>query len=223
MQGRFQDFWIRDWQPGDRDRAATVVGSVLATYGLTWDPEDADQDVVAVEQAYWASGGEFWVVERFGGQGELSQVVGQELNRELNRELNHGSDRPSIGTLVGTAAYRPIQRGDRAVELRKMYLLSEARGQGLGRWLLGELERAIAARGFRQIWLETATVLHEAIQLYERSGYRLATPADLHPPGPGPTSETLDPRSSNCSSPSPCTSASLVETARCDRVYIKQL
>ncbi|HLO47929.1 MAG TPA: GNAT family N-acetyltransferase, partial [Kamptonema sp.] len=52
------------------------------------------------------------------------------------------------GCLVGTAAYYPIKRGNNAVEIRKMYLLPEVRGQGLGKFLLKELESAIAARGF---------------------------------------------------------------------------
>ncbi|MEY3299138.1 MAG: hypothetical protein RLZZ597_2398 [Cyanobacteriota bacterium] len=74
-------------------------------------------------------------------------------------------------TLVGTAGYYPVKRGDQAVEIRKMYLLPQARGQGLGRYLLAQLEQAIQQRGFREIWVETASVLKEAVQLYETSGY----------------------------------------------------
>ncbi|MBC7822844.1 MAG: GNAT family N-acetyltransferase, partial [Candidatus Parcubacteria bacterium] len=64
---------------------------------------------------------------------------------------------------------------DKAVEIRKMYLVPEVRGQGLGRFLLKELERAIGDRGFDQIWIETASVLKEAVKLYESSGYQSAT------------------------------------------------
>lgn len=79
------------------------------------------------------------------------------------------------GKLVGTAAYRPTSRGEGAVELRKMYLLPEARGQGLGRYLLSALESAIQQRGFTEIWLETASVLKEAVGLYEARGYEPAS------------------------------------------------
>jgi putative acetyltransferase len=79
------------------------------------------------------------------------------------------------GKLVGTGAYYPIDRGQNAAEIRKMYLLPTARGQGLGRWLLHRLESAIAARGFEQIWIETASVLTEAVKLYESTGYEPAT------------------------------------------------
>ncbi|MGB3200682.1 MAG: GNAT family N-acetyltransferase [Nodosilinea sp.] len=81
----------------------------------------------------------------------------------------------TAGELVGTAGYRPTHRGDRAVELRKMYLLPAARGQGLGRHLLSTMEAAIQNRGFDQIWLETASVLKEAVGLYESSGYEPAS------------------------------------------------
>ncbi|MGK7927081.1 MAG: GNAT family N-acetyltransferase [Spirulina sp.] len=80
-----------------------------------------------------------------------------------------------LGAIVGTGAYYPIGKGNNAVELRKMYLLPEVRGRGLGRFLLQQLEGAIAERGFQEIWVETATVLKEAVQLYESCGYQIAT------------------------------------------------
>lgn len=41
--------------------------------------------------------------------------------------------------LVGTAGYYPISRGKNAVEIRKMYLLPEVRGKGLGRFFIKEI------------------------------------------------------------------------------------
>ncbi|HEY9622792.1 MAG TPA: GNAT family N-acetyltransferase [Crinalium sp.] len=141
MHTQYHDFLIRDWQPDDRTLAFELIQSVLTEYGLGSEPVGADQDVIQVEEAYWQTGGEFWVVEH-------------------------------QGRLVGTAGYYPIPRGEQAVEIRKMYLLPEARGQGLGRYLLTALEEAIATRGFQQIWIETASVLKEAVKLYESSGYQ---------------------------------------------------
>ena len=77
--------------------------------------------------------------------------------------------------LVGTAGFYPIQRGIKAVEIRKMYLLSEVRGKGLGKFLLLELERTIKEKGFKEIWIETASVLQEAVKLYEKYGYQPTT------------------------------------------------
>jgi putative acetyltransferase len=159
MQITFKDYLIRAWEPRDHTAAAEVISTVLAEYGLGWEPEGADRDVLGIEACYESIGGEFWVVEY-------------------------------NGAVVGTGAYYPIKRGINAAEIRKMYLLPHARGQGLGYFLLQQLEQAIAAQGYRQIWIETASVLAEAVQLYERNDYRPATG---------------------------------VETARCDRVYLKSL
>ena len=50
---------------------------------------------------------------------------------------------------MGTAAYYPIARGKKAVEIRKMYLYPQVRGRGLGSYLLGQLEAAIASGGWQ--------------------------------------------------------------------------
>ncbi len=136
MGRQYHYFLIRDWEKRDRLPAAEVIHSVLAEYGLGWEPTGADRDVLEVEDFYLASGGEFWVIEKH-------------------------------GHLVGTGAFYPINRGKDAVEIRKMYLLEEARGQGLGRYLLEQLEQAIAIKGFQQIWIETASVLVEAVNLFD--------------------------------------------------------
>lgn len=144
MKVDYQDFTIRDWQNSDRAHIVTAIRSVLEEYGLPWEPNEADRDVVEVENFYLNRGGEFWVVEQ-------------------------------QGRIVGTAAYYPIERGVKGVEIRKMYLLPSVRGRGLGKFLLRQLERAIAASGFQEIWLETASVLKEAVQLYETNGYQATT------------------------------------------------
>jgi len=144
VEAQYQDFRLRNWEEGDRLAAANVIHTVLAEYGLSWEPQGADQDVLQVETFYQDAGGEFWVIER-------------------------------QGQIVGTGAYYPVKRGNvQAVEIRKMYLLPSARGLGLGKYLLQRLETAIAYRGFQQIWIETASVLKEAVKLYEQSGYEPA-------------------------------------------------
>ena len=71
--------------------------------------------------------------------------------------------------IVGTVGLLP--RSDGEIELRKMYLRSEFRGRGLGRFLLAHALGVARARGFRRMTLETATVLCEAGRLYERHGF----------------------------------------------------
>ncbi|MBD0303327.1 MAG: GNAT family N-acetyltransferase [Tolypothrix sp. T3-bin4] len=144
MRATYKDFLIRNWEERERTLASEVIRSVLSEYGLGWEPNGEDLDVIQIKKKYLATSGEFWVIEH----------------------QNH---------IVGTGAYYPIHRGEKAVEIRKMYLLPSARGLGLGKYLLQQLEIAIASRGFQQIWIETASVLAEAVKLYESSGYEPAT------------------------------------------------
>ncbi len=53
-----------------------------------------------------------------------------------------------------------------------MWVAPEARGLGLGRRLLRELERLALDRGATLVRLETNRSLTEAIALYRASGYR---------------------------------------------------
>jgi putative acetyltransferase len=152
MFDRYQNYTIRSWQPDDRLAAAEVIKCALAEYGLGWEPDGADRDVLAIEEYYFDRGGEFWVIE-------------------------------TQGQIVGTSAYypciiessQPDNRSQKAVEIRKMYLSSKIRGQGLGKYLLGKLEQAIFGRGYDEIRIETASILAAAVRLYEANGYLPAT------------------------------------------------
>ena len=80
-------------------------------------------------------------------------------------EVAVGSD----GRLAGCCGIFALDAA--TCELRKMYLLKEARGQGIGGRLL---QRALAfarLRGYRRVELETASVLKEAIALYAGAGF----------------------------------------------------
>ncbi len=71
--------------------------------------------------------------------------------------------------IVGTCGLFPLEPG--VVELRKMYLAPTQRGRGQGRRLLDWALTRARELGFRRMTLETATVLHDAIALYERNGF----------------------------------------------------
>jgi DNA-binding MarR family transcriptional regulator/ribosomal protein S18 acetylase RimI-like enzyme len=57
-------------------------------------------------------------------------------------------------------------------EIKRMWVAREARGLGVGRRLLAEIERRAAAEGGKTIRLETNKALTEAIGLYRAQGYR---------------------------------------------------
>ena len=73
------------------------------------------------------------------------------------------------GAILGCGGLYPLDR--REAEIRKMYLLPQARGQGHGRTLLRELLQCARERGYERVVLETASVLKEAIALYRRFGF----------------------------------------------------
>jgi DNA-binding MarR family transcriptional regulator/GNAT superfamily N-acetyltransferase len=57
-------------------------------------------------------------------------------------------------------------------EIKRMWVAPRARGFGLGRRLLKELERHAEEMGVRVLHLETNQTLSEAIELYRHSGYQ---------------------------------------------------
>jgi putative acetyltransferase len=60
---------------------------------------------------------------------------------------------------------------DVRAELKRMYVIPERRGLGLGRRLLVELESQAVRLGYRGIVLETGDRQPEAVGLYESFGY----------------------------------------------------
>jgi GNAT superfamily N-acetyltransferase len=61
-------------------------------------------------------------------------------------------------------------------EIKRMYVVPEARGQGIARALLAALEDAARARGYATLRLETGLSQPEAIELYTSSGYEPTEP-----------------------------------------------
>ncbi len=120
--------------------------------------------------------------------------------RELDRRFDVGFDpaqsipadadqlRPPEGLiLVATLRTDPIGCGalklpaHQPAELKRMWVAESARGLGLGRRLLTELERRAADHGARRIRLETNRALGEAVALYRSAGYREVDPFNTEP------------------------------------------
>jgi DNA-binding MarR family transcriptional regulator/N-acetylglutamate synthase-like GNAT family acetyltransferase len=73
------------------------------------------------------------------------------------------------GEPVGCGALK--LHGRRPAEIKRMWVAQAARGLGVGRRLLQELEAHARARGARRVRLETNHALREATGLYRSSGY----------------------------------------------------
>lgn len=73
------------------------------------------------------------------------------------------------GDVVGCGALKPVTGG--ATEIKRMWVSPDARGLGVGRRLLVELEARAAAGGASVIRLDTNGSLVEAIAMYRSAGY----------------------------------------------------
>lgn len=99
--------------------------------------------------------------------GELADGAGVFL---VAREADHA---------VGCAVWRTLGPG--VAEVRHLWVSEDARGLGIGRRLLRELEAGAVARGVATLRLGTHPALTEAIALYRSSGYREVPPYDDSP------------------------------------------
>jgi DNA-binding MarR family transcriptional regulator/GNAT superfamily N-acetyltransferase len=109
---------------------------------------------------------------------------------ELNRRSERGFD-PSVGATALPHEVRPpagqffvaYLRGEAIgcgavkhhagapAEIKRMWIAPAARGIGLGRRLLAELERCASAGGARVARIETSATLTEALALYRSTGW----------------------------------------------------
>lgn len=60
---------------------------------------------------------------------------------------------------------------ERCGEIKRMWVSSKVRGQGIGRALLDNLEEHCSRLGYDTVRLDTNSVLTQAIRMYESSGY----------------------------------------------------
>ncbi len=60
---------------------------------------------------------------------------------------------------------------DDTAEIKRMYVRPNARGKGLSRMILNELEAWAKSLGFAYVVLETGSKQREALGLYKRAGY----------------------------------------------------
>ncbi len=107
-------------------------------------------------------------------------------------------DPPTGAFFVGYESERPVAIGgwrlrtdvtafDRtnAAEVKRMYVVPDARGRGLARLVLSHLEATARAAGADLMVLETGPRQLEAIGLYESCGYRRITAFGHYRDAPG--------------------------------------
>lgn len=134
---------LRPIRPEDDPAVAAVIRAVMPEFGAS-GPGFAihDAEVDFMSRAYGGPRARYFVVERDG------RVVGG----------------GGVGPLAGAE--------DGVCELRKMYFLPAARGEGMGETLLATCIEAARSFGYSTMYLETLTGMDAAQRLYEKLGFR---------------------------------------------------
>ncbi|OXY82425.1 GNAT family N-acetyltransferase [Oceanimonas doudoroffii] len=136
---------------------------------ITLAPIASHQDT-AIAQIIRTVGAEFGAVgEGFGpGDAEVQcmsrHYTAERNSRYLVAEMN--------GRVVGGAGLAPLGNDSKICELKKLFLLPEARGHGIGRRLAEACLDFARERGFSSCYLDTLSSMTDAIGLYERLGFR---------------------------------------------------
>lgn len=138
---------LRPITPQDNPAMARIIRTVMTEYGATGPGYSIhDPEVDRMCETYADDRSVFYVVEN--EQGELLGGAG-------------------IGPLVG---------GESSVcELKKMYFLPAARGQGAGHRMLKQCLEGAKTLGYQRCYLETLERMPEARRLYARYGFRELT------------------------------------------------
>jgi DNA-binding MarR family transcriptional regulator/GNAT superfamily N-acetyltransferase len=119
---------------------------------------------------------------------ELDRRFDTGFNPALSIPADEASLRPPAGLfMVATLHGDPVGCGglkfyDGAPpDLKRMWVAGSARGLGIGRRMLGELEAQAARHGAKTVRLETNKSLTEAISLYRSTGYVEVAPFNDEP------------------------------------------
>ena len=104
----------------------------------------------------------------------LSSLYPAESNHLLSVEALRRSNVTFLmarinGEAAGCGAF--VNSGDHA-EIKRMFVLPDLRGKGIGWRILAELEKRAQLDGLVISRLETGVSQPEALKMYERSGYR---------------------------------------------------
>ncbi len=160
--------FVQPLNQGQRQRLVTAMTEVerLLTASLV---------TVALEDP--TAAGARWCIEQYFRELDARFESGFDPSQSISADA-HELVPPAGWFLVARLRGQPVGCGALKLhrgapsELKRMWVDPTARGLGLGRRLLVELEQAARKAGARTVRLETNRALKEAIHLYRSSGYR---------------------------------------------------
>lgn len=107
-------------------------------------------------------------ITKYSAQGKLSEMD----DVQKNYFENGGTFLVTVddGRIIGTGAIRWLEEG--VCELKRMWLLAEYHGQGLGYRMMQELLKIARDMGYKTIRLETDRVVQtRAVKFYKKLGF----------------------------------------------------
>jgi len=120
-------------------------------------------------------------VERYGGPDETPMTAEQFAPPRGHFVVGYVDGAPvTMGGWRLRADAGTSLPGTRPAEIKRMFVRERARGRGLGRRVLAELERTARAAGVDWLVLETGDQQPEAIALYRSAGYADVGPFGLY-------------------------------------------
>ena len=107
----------------------------------------------------------------------LDEIVGKKFKREQYAKYNLRDSIHDVilvmknGTAVACGGYKFYDQ--ETAEIKRVFVDSECRGQGIGRELILRLEADARMNGYRTMLLETGEPLEAAMKLYQKAGYKV--------------------------------------------------
>jgi putative acetyltransferase len=133
---------IREIQQHDNAAIEHIIKATLLEFGLPMlGTVYEDQEIIRMYESYQLENEIYYVIE-------------------------------NEGEILGGGGIKHLKDFDNDVcELQKMYLLPKARGKGYGNLLFNKCLDAAKQKGYKKCYLESASQLKVAIQIYENAGF----------------------------------------------------
>ena len=166
---RFPPYQDEQMSPTERGGGDSGADGLVVDR-LAWTDDEAvalRREMAAVLRGFYGAVG--W----FADDEAVAATDAREAARALVVLVVHDGDQP-VGTVTrsGAPEGRPADWG----ELERLLVLPAARGRGVARLMLREVEAEARSRGMSTVTLSTGYRQHPAMQLYLSSGYRIVAP-----------------------------------------------